>query len=97
MRRLFPGRTTIAVLLIWTVGVAVLWMIADAVLNEGVSEADIRECVEEGFIPADECQETLEMLEAGEDPVVGIGASLLVWLAGFLVLLWLLTRPRPAG
>jgi hypothetical protein len=97
MRKALPRRTTVAVLLIWTVGVVALWVIADAVLNEGVSEADIQECVEEGFIPRDECEEALEMLEADEDPVIGIGASMLVWLAGFLVLLWLLTRPRPTG
>jgi hypothetical protein len=82
------------VVTIWTAGVILLWVISDRVLNPGVTDEDIRECVEEGFIPAEECEETLQQLEDDEDPVFGIGATLLVWLAGALVLMWLL-RPPP--
>jgi hypothetical protein len=97
MLRVFREPTTIWVLLIWTVGVVAIWFIADLVLNPGVSEEDIRECVEEGFIPPAECEETLEMIEAGQEPVLGVGASLAVWFAGVLVLLWVMSRPRSAG
>jgi hypothetical protein len=89
--------TTMWVLLIWTAGVVAIWFIADLVLNPGVSEDDIRECAEEGFIPPAECKETLEMIEAGQEPVLGVGASLAVWLAGVLVLAWVMSRPGPAG
>jgi hypothetical protein len=84
------------VLLIWTAGVVALWVVMDRVLNPGVTEADVLECVEEEFIPAGECEETLEALEAEEDPVLAVGASLLVWVAGVFVLLWVLRQPRSA-
>lgn len=91
------ARTIISVLLVWTVGVLTLWVIANPVLNEGVSDADVRECVDEGFIPADECRETLEELEAEEGPLIGVGLTLVVWVAGVVTLAWLLRPPGPTG
>jgi hypothetical protein len=96
MPKVLRQPATFWVLLVWTVGVIAVWLIADRVLNPGVTEDDIRECAEEGFIPAAECRETLEMLEAGEEPVLGFGATTAVWVAGVLVLLWVMSRPRPA-
>ena len=93
MRERFPAWTIISVLLVWTAGVLVLWFIANATLNEGVSDADIRECMEEGFIPANECRDVLEELEEEEDPIVGISSTVLVWVVGLVLLVWLL-RPR---
>jgi hypothetical protein len=89
-----PWRKMTWVLLIWTVVFAVL-IIAGALLDPGVSEEEIEECMREGFIPPEECEETLE----AEDEGIGFGVAplFLLWLAGFLVLgaVWLLTRPRP--
>lgn len=82
------------VLLVWTAGVVTIWVVAEIVLNPGVTENDIRECIAEGFIPADECEETLEQLEADEDTVIGIGVSLVIWFVGCIVLLWTVNRPR---
>lgn len=80
-------------LVIWTVVFAVL-LIAAAFLNAGVTEEEIEECMSEGFIPPEECEETLE----AEDEGIGIGITplFLLWLAGFLALglAWVLTRPR---
>ena len=87
-----PWRKTTWVLLIWTVIFAIL-IIAGALLDPGVSEDEIEECMRERFIPPDECEETLE----AEDEGIGLGATplFLLWLAGFLVLgaFWLVTRP----
>jgi hypothetical protein len=80
------------VLVIWTIGAATLWFVANESLNVGVTESDIQECREEGIIPAAECEETLKSLEAEESPVIGYGASLAIWLIGCF-LLWLATRP----
>jgi hypothetical protein len=85
------------VLLVWTAGVAAVWVIAELALNPGVSDEDIQECMEEGFIPPDECEETLERLEAGEEAVIGVGAAFVVWFVGFVVLLLAMTRRRPAN
>lgn len=89
-------RTLALVLLVWTAGVVAIWAIADIALNPGVTDDDIRECLTEGFIPPEECEETLEELEADEDAVIGIGVSAFIWAAGSLVLLWVLTRSRPS-
>lgn len=79
-------------LVIWTVVFAVL-LIAAAFLDPGVTEEEIEECMSEGFIPPEECEETLE----SEDEGIGIGVTplFLLWLAGFLALglAWVLTRP----
>lgn len=90
------SRTRLWVLLIWTVGAGAVWLLGNATLNAGVSEGDVRECVEEEFIPADECEAALERLEADEDPLFGFGSLFLIWL-GVSLLLWLATRPRSAG
>ena len=87
---------TLWVLVVWTAGVIGIWLVADWVLNPGVSEDDVRECAAEGFIPPAECRETLEMLEASDAPVLGLGVTLAVWAAGVLILLWVMSRPRPA-
>lgn len=88
-----PWRKTTWVLLVWTVVFAVL-IIAAAFLDAGVTEEEIEECMSEGFIPPEECEETLE----AEDEGIGIGITplFLLWLAGFLAvgLAWVLTRPR---
>jgi hypothetical protein len=86
----------IVVLLVWTAGVAAVWVIAELALNPGVSQEDIQECMEEGFIPPEECEEALENLEAGDEAVIGSGGAFVVWFVGFLVLLLVMTRPRPA-
>ena len=87
-----PWRKTTWVLLIWTVIFAIL-IIAGALLDPGVSGDEIEECMREGFIPPDECEETLE----ADDEGIGLGTTplFLLWLAGFLVLgaFWLVTRP----
>lgn len=87
-----PWRMITWVLLLWTILFAVL-IVGGELLDPGVSEDEIEECMREGFIPPDECE---EMLEA-EDEGIGLGATplSLFWLAGFLVLgaFWLLTRP----
>ena len=90
------SRTRWLVLLIWTVGAAAVWLLANAALNPGVSESDVRECVDEEFIPADECEAALERLEADEEPLLGFGSLFLIWLVVSL-LLWLATRPRSRG
>ena len=97
MLKVLRQPATMWVLLVWTAGVIAVWFIADWVLNPGVTEDDVRECAEEGFIPPAECRETLEMLEAREEPVLGLGAMIALWFAGVLVLVWLMSRPRPAG
>jgi hypothetical protein len=78
-----PWRKTTWMLLIWTVIFAIL-IIAGAFLDLGVSEDEIEECMREGFIPPDECEETLE----AEDEGIGLGFTplFLFWLGGFLVL-----------
>jgi hypothetical protein len=90
------SRTRLLVVLIWTAGAVAIWLLANAALNPGVSDSDVRECVEEEFIPADECEAALERLEADEEPLLGFGSLFLIWL-GVSVLLWLATRPRSAG
>jgi hypothetical protein len=84
------------VLLFWTVGLLAIWGLAEVALNPGVDDDAVRECIEEGFIPADECEETLQGLE--EDQVV-IGFPLLavLWFAGLLLLslAWLGFRQKP--
>jgi hypothetical protein len=85
-------RTRIVVLLVWSVGIVAVWLIAGEVLNPGVSDEDIRECVEEGIFPPRECEEVLEDLESEEPEPIGVGVVLVVWAVG-LLLLWLLTRP----
>jgi hypothetical protein len=84
--------TRVWVLLVWTAGLIAVWVVANAVLDPGVTDEDVQECLREGFIPPEECEETLEALEDEEEPVLGIGASFLVWLVGCF-LLWLVTRP----
>jgi hypothetical protein len=86
-------RMRILVLLIWTAGAGGIWIVANAALNPGVSESDVQECLEERFIPADECEETLAMLEADDEPVLGLGSLFLIWVTVSL-LLWLVTQPR---
>ena len=90
-----PWRTRWIVLLVWTVGLLVIWLIAAEVLNPGVTEEDIRECVEEGFIPPAECEEALERLESDDPAVLSVGLVFLVWAVG-LLLLWVMTRPTAA-
>ena|ERR671919_2039919 len=88
-----PWRKMTWLLLSWTVIFAILIM-AGAFLDPGVSQDEIEECMREGFIPPDECEETLE---AGDEGIgLGVTPLFLLWLAGFLLLgaLWLLTRPR---
>jgi hypothetical protein len=85
----------VAVVIVWTAGVVALWAMANTILNEGVTKEDVLECVEEGFIPAEQCRETLEELEAEEDAVFDTGATLLVWIAGVLALAWILRPRRP--
>jgi hypothetical protein len=80
-------------LVIWTVGAVAIWVVANAVLNPGVSDEAVQECLAEGFFPPDECEDALERLEAEEEPALGLGASLLIWVAGCF-LIWLVTRPR---
>jgi hypothetical protein len=87
---------TLWVLVVWTAGVVAVWLVADWVFNPGVSDEDVEECAAEGFIPPDECRETLEALDASQEPVLGVGVTAGVWLAGVVVLLWLMSRPRPA-
>ena len=89
------SRTRLWVLLLWTVGAFAIWLLANAALNPGVSERDVRECVEEGFLPAQECREALESLEADEEPLLGFAWLLAIWLS-VSVLLWLVTRPQRA-
>jgi hypothetical protein len=100
MWRVFPKvlrqPATMWVLLVWTVGVIAVWLVADWVLNPGVSEEDVQECAAEGFIPPTECRETLEALQATQEPVLGIGVTVGVWVAGVVLLLWVMSRPRPA-
>jgi hypothetical protein len=82
--------------LIWTVGIIVIWGVAQIVLNPGVTRDDIQECVAEGIFPPDECEETLQALEDEDEPVVGIPLLLILWLAGLLLLslVWM-TGPKP--
>jgi hypothetical protein len=95
MHRGFSWRTIALALIVWTAGAVAIWVVAEMVLNPGVAEDDIQECLAEGFIPPEECEETLERLETDDDSAIAIGASLLIWAVGSLALLLVLTRPRP--
>jgi uncharacterized protein YggT (Ycf19 family) len=86
------SRTRMVVLLVWTVGLLAVWLIARDVLNAGVSDDAIQECVEEGFIPPSECENALEDLESDDRQVLSVGLIVLVWAVG-LPLLWVMTRP----
>jgi hypothetical protein len=86
------------VLLLWTVGLAAIWGVAQVALDPGIDDDAIRECVEEGFIPPDECEETLEDLE-DEQVVVGLPLLTIVWFVGLLLLslVWLGFRQQPGA
>lgn len=98
MRKGFPWRTIIGVPLIWTAGILAIWSLARVSLDSGVTDADIQECAGEGFIPADECEETLRELE-DEDAVIAVPLLLVLWFAGLLLLslVWLATRQKPTN
>jgi hypothetical protein len=83
------------VLFVWTIGILVVWLMSGVVLNPGVDEADIQECVAEGFIPREDCEETLERLEDDDPAPISGGVAFLVWAVGSLVL-WVILRPRAA-
>lgn len=85
------------VLAVWTGGIVVVWIVAGVVLNPGVGEEDIQECVMEGFLPPEECEEALEELEADDPAPISVLIPVLIWLAGSVVLVWVLTRPKPAN
>ena len=87
-------RTTILVLVTWTVAVVAIWMLANAALRSGVSDADIEECREEGFFPPEECEDSLRNLAADSDRVIGVGGLLVIW-ALVVILFVVLTRPAP--
>jgi hypothetical protein len=91
-----PRRTITAVLLIWTAGVSAVWLSAGVLLNVGVDEADIQECAAEGFIPPEECEHALEMLEADDPAPITVGVPLIVWFAGSLLIIWAMTRLKSA-
>jgi hypothetical protein len=96
MLRALPWRKTTWVLLFWTAGIIAIWGIVELSLNPGVSQEDIQECLEEGFIPPEECEETLRELE-DEDAVIGIPLLVIFWFAGLLLLglVWFGTRQSP--
>jgi hypothetical protein len=85
-------------LLFWTAGVLALWIIVRLALSPDVTDEDIRECMGEGLIPPEECEEALQGLE-GEPVVAGVPLLVLVWLAGLLLfsLVWVARRERPAN
>jgi hypothetical protein len=85
------------VLSVWTAGILAVWFIAGAVLNPGVGEEDIQECVAEGFLPPEECEEALEELEADDPAPISVLIPVLIWFGGSLLLLWVLSRPKAAN
>lgn len=82
--------------IIWTVGIVVIWAVAQIVLNPGVTQEDIRECQAEGIFPPDQCEETLQALEDDDEPAVGVPLLVILWLSGLLLLglVWM-TGPKP--
>jgi hypothetical protein len=86
------------VLLLWTVGLLAIWGLAEVALNPGVDDDAVRECIEEGFIPADECEETFQELE-DDQVVIGLQLLAVLWLGGLLLLAlaWLGFRQKPAA
>jgi hypothetical protein len=85
-------------LLLWTAAVLAVWVTVRVALDPDVRDEDIQECIGEGIIPPDECEEMLRELE-GEPFVAGVPLLVIVWLAGVLVfsVLWLARRQRPAN
>jgi hypothetical protein len=96
MLRLLPWRKIAWVVLIWTAGMLAIWGIAQVVLNPGVTDEDIQECLAEGFIPPNECEETLQDLE-DEQVVIGIPLLVILWFVGLLLLslMWSMLRQKP--
>lgn len=72
-----------------------IWAIAGAASNPGVTEAEIQNCVADGLFTRQECQDTLE---AASDVGTGIGVTLIfiLWFIGFIILsiVWFMTRRR---
>jgi hypothetical protein len=101
MRRLMlrsglSWRRLVGILIVWTIFVAFGFLIL-RFLNVGVTEADIRECVQDEIIPPGACEETLQAAEEGEFRI-GVPALVMIWFGGAfpLSLVWLLIRHRSA-
>lgn len=86
------------VMLLWTTGLFAIWGLAQVILDPGLDEDDLRECMEEGFIPPAECEETLQELE-DDQVLVGLPLLTVLWFAGLLLLslVWLGFRQKPTG
>jgi hypothetical protein len=83
------------VLVIWAAG-ALAIVALSGLLNVGVTEQALRECVAEQIIPAEDCEAVLQSVEDAQPPGLLPGA-LIVWTAGVLLLgvLWYRSeRPR---
>ena len=72
-----------------------IWAIAGAASNPGVTEQEIQDCVADGLFTRQECEDTLET--AG-DVGTGIGVTIIfiLWFLGFIILsiIWFMTRRR---
>jgi hypothetical protein len=96
LRSGLPLQKLMGILIVWTVIVGFGFLLVSA-LDVGVTEADIRECMQEPFIPPEECEETLQAAEGGEFRI-GVPALITIWFGGALALslVWLLIRHRSA-
>jgi hypothetical protein len=89
-------RKLMGILIVWTVFLTFGFLLV-RVLNVGVTEADIRECMQEQIISPEACEETLQAAEEGEFRI-GVPVLIMIWFGGALALslVWLLIRHRSA-